>query len=139
MLELLDRAELRVDRIVAAQLAADRPRTPRIIGSGHEGVVRTLSEGRSDGMNGREIDDVEAELGDPRQGALSVAEGAMALRVIRLRARKHLVPRGEAGALTVDGDRQDTAVAGEVARNEVRLHELEQLGRERCPRADPGL
>src|SRR5207237_2103811 len=51
--EILERAKLGVDRVVAALLGADRIGTARIVGPGHEAVVAALAIGPADRMDGR--------------------------------------------------------------------------------------
>src|SRR5205823_6465980 len=49
--EVLEGAELRLDRVVAALLVADRPRTARVIRLGRECVVLALAEAVPHRMN----------------------------------------------------------------------------------------
>ncbi len=65
--EVLQGAEVRVDRVVAALGGADRPGDAGIAGAGDEGVVGALAEGAADRVDRRQVDDVEAHLGDRRQ------------------------------------------------------------------------
>ncbi|MND99253.1 hypothetical protein D3C80_916330 [compost metagenome] len=51
--------------------------------------------GLANGVDGREIQHVEAHGGDFRQAPLDIGEGAMALWVAALRAREQLVPAAE--------------------------------------------
>src|SRR5581483_10380548 len=95
--EVVERAEGRLDGGVAALRAADRPRATRVARRGDERVVAPLAMRAPDGMHWREIDDVEAELRQPRQLRLDAAEAAP-------RARKELVPGAEAGTLAVDDE-----------------------------------
>src|SRR2546421_11724070 len=69
-LELVDRAQVRVDRVVAARLVADRPRRTGILWPGHERVVAALAVGVADGVNRGQVEDVEAERGQVRQPLL---------------------------------------------------------------------
>jgi len=109
--EVVDRAERRIDRVVAAELGADRPRAARVALLRAQRVVLPLSVRRPDRVDRREIDDVEAELGELRQDVEQAFEPAP-------RAREELVPRAEPRALPVDvelerlGERRD---AGAVA------------------------
>ncbi len=117
---VLDGAELGVDGVVTAVLVADRPRRAGIGRPGGERVVGALAVGVADRVDRRQIDDVEAELGEPRELGLDAAQPAP-------RAREQLVPGAEAGAepvglddlRLVDGD---AAVPGHDA-----LERLEQL------------
>ncbi len=129
--EVLHRAEPRIDRIVAAVLAPDRPRAPGIVGARHERVVLPLAIRDADRMNRREIHRIEPELGDARELLLGVGERSVPARDGRRRPRKELVPRREARQLAIDDDLEVVRVAGEIGRREVRFHERQHLGRER--------
>ena len=96
-LELAERAELGVDRVVPALLGADRPRAARIVRPGLERVVLALPVRAADRMHRRQVDDVEAELGELRQHLRDAGETAP-------RAREELVPGAEARELAVDVD-----------------------------------
>ncbi len=91
-------AELRVDRVVAAGGVADRPRGAGIAGRGGQRVVGALAVGEPDRVDRRQVDDVEAELGQPRQLRLDTAQPAPG-------AREHLIPGAEPGPQPVDLDR----------------------------------
>ena len=56
-------------------------------------VVAALAEAPPDGMDRREVDDVEAHRGDGGQPVDAVLEGAVPAGDAPLRAREHLVPR----------------------------------------------
>ena len=92
-------------------LAADRPRAARIVRAGGERVVPSLAVRLPDRMNRRQVDDVEAELGELRQQRAHALEAAP-------RTREELVPRPEACELAVDvhhvhlGRRRAGAIAG---------------------------
>ena len=122
--EVLQRAELGVDRVVAALRPADRPRAPGIALLGRERVVPPLAVRRPDRVDGRQVDHVEAELGELRQHLLDALEPAPG-------AREELVPRAEARALALDVDLERTRerrLAVPVLRAE--------LGRGRVPLVD---
>ncbi len=94
-LELGHRPEVGMHGVMAALLAADRPRAARVAGLGDERVVPPLAVRDADRVDGREVDHVEAELGELRQHvghALEAAPGA----------REQLVPAAESRALAVD-------------------------------------
>src|SRR5581483_10549664 len=95
--EVVDRPELRRDGVVTALLCADRPRAPRIALLRGQRVVAALAAGAPDGVDRRQVDDVEAELREPGKHALHAGEPAEG-------AREELVPRAEAGELAVDLD-----------------------------------
>ena len=80
-----------MNRIVAALLAADRPRAARVALRGLERVVAPLPVRDADRVDRRQVDHVEAELGQLRQHLLDPLEAAPA-------AREELVPGAEAGA-----------------------------------------
>jgi hypothetical protein len=60
--EVLERPEVGMDRVVAAVLVADRPRAAGVVGAGDERVVATLAVRVADGMDRRQVEDVEAQL-----------------------------------------------------------------------------
>ena len=95
--DVVDRAELGVDGVVAALLAADRVRRAGVVGAGGERVVAALARLDADRVDGREVEDVEAELGDRGDLLLDRLEAAP-------RAREQLVPGGEGGGDAVDLD-----------------------------------
>src|SRR5437899_12518468 len=88
--KILRRAERRMNRVVPTLDAADGIGAAGIIGAGREGVVAALAVGRADGMDRREIEDVEAHVADARQGPDDVVERAE-------RTRKELVPARKLG------------------------------------------
>src|SRR5260370_513412 len=88
--------QLGQDRLVSPRRAADRPGAADVAGLGHRAVVLALAVGEADGVDGRQVEDVEAHLGDVRQACDDVAEGAVAAGLRRARAREHLVPAPEA-------------------------------------------
>ena len=103
-----ERAEVRMDRVVAAGGGADRPRRARIVGSRVQRVVLALARRRPDRMHGRQIHDVEPHRGDrvepPRRGAQRPRDRpAPAERVNprALRAREELIPGAEQRPLPV--------------------------------------
>src|SRR3989475_211069 len=117
--EVVEGAELRVDRRVAALRAADRPGASRVAGPRSERVVLALAVRTPDRVDGRQIDDVEAHRRRALELRLGVLEGPA-------RAREELVPRGEARALAV-GDHLELPLApGRVGVVEVTLHEPHQ-------------
>src|SRR5207247_2259025 len=117
--EVVEGAELRVDRRVAALRAADRPGASRVAGPRRERVVLALAVRTPDRVDGRQVDDVEAHRRRALELRLGVLEGPA-------RAREELVPRGEARALAV-GDHLELPLApGRVGVVEVTLHEPHQ-------------
>ena len=106
--EVLERAEVRVDRVVAAVPRPDRPRRSWIVGAGVEGVVGPLAVDLPDRVDRRQVDDVEAHLRhrlEPlRRGLEGAADDSSGPVVVvgALRTREELVPAAEQGALAVD-------------------------------------
>ncbi len=76
---------------------ADRPRAADVARLRPLGVVAALAVRHADRMDRREVEDVEAELGEARQLFAHALEPAP-------RAREELVPRAEAGERPVDRD-----------------------------------
>ena len=89
-LELLERAELRVDRVVAALAPSRSPTGCRGRSAlRRQRVVPALAVRAADRVDRRQVDDVEAELGELRQQRAHALEAAP-------RAREELVPGAEA-------------------------------------------
>ena len=105
--EVGERAELGVDRVMAALFVADGVEAAGIAGLGMKRVVRALAVGMADRMDRREIKHVEAKRGDLRQPRDAVVEGAVFAGHFALAARHHLVPGADARALPVGGERND--------------------------------
>jgi hypothetical protein len=127
--EILRGTEVGVDCIVTAVASADRVGTAGIVGRGLQGVVAAFAIGRADGMDGREVKDVEPHVANPRQVGNDVVEGPQ-------RAREELVPARELrlGALDFDGD------LGVPARQMTTLCRGDQMMRfGRCQQTDSGL
>ena len=117
--KVIERAKLRVQRLVAAFGRADRPRAADVVRVGGKRVVAPLAPLAPDRMNRRQIKDVEAHLRDVRQTLFAIAQGAVRAGIVAARAGKHFVPRAEARQRAVDDERQ--------------------LGRKRCRRAAVGM
>ena len=94
-LELGQRAEVGVHGRVPSGLAPDRPRASGVAGLRDGGVVAPLAVGDPDRVDRRQVDDVEAQLGQPRELLLHAGEAPEG-------AREQLVPRADAGPLAVD-------------------------------------
>src|SRR5690606_42154543 len=91
-------AELGVDRVVPAVLRPDRVRPAGVAREGGERVVAALAVRRADGVDGRQVDDVEPHLRDGGQAAGRGGERARAPAPVleppgALGAWEHLVPR----------------------------------------------
>ncbi len=65
--------------------------------------------GAADGVDRREIEHVEAHVANRRQALVHIAQGAMAVRVVRLGAGKQFVPTGELRQRPLDLQRVDGA------------------------------
>ena len=117
--EIVERAELRMDRVVAALPAADRVEAAGIVRAGLERIVLALAVGLADRMDRRQIEHVEAERGDLRHPRDAIVERAVLARHRALAARHHFVPGAGAGARAVDDQRHGVA-AGEVAARRLR-------------------
>src|SRR5579862_999135 len=83
--EVLLRPEGRVDRVVAPVRRADRPRAADVALLSLLGVVAAFPVRQADRVDRREVEDVEAELGEGRQLLPDSLEAAP-------RAREELVP-----------------------------------------------
>ena len=105
VLEVREGAELGVDRGVAALGAADGPRAAEVARLGLGVVVRALAERGADRVDRRQVEDVEAELGDVVEPLLDVLEGAVGALGAG-RAREQLVPGREARPDAVDPQRE---------------------------------
>ena len=81
MVEVLERAEGRVDGGVASLLAPDRPGTAHIVGGGRERVVAPLAVRVPDRVHRRQVENVEGHGGDTGQGGFSLAERGASRRV----------------------------------------------------------
>src|SRR5207249_8739662 len=95
--EVRERAELGGDGVVAALLCADRPGAAGVALLRRQRVVAALAAAAANRVDRRQVDDVEAELGELRQHALDAREAAE-------RAREELVPGAEARQLAIDLD-----------------------------------
>ena len=101
VVEILDGAQLRMDRVMAALVAADRPWRTDVIGRCGDAVVAALAVHLADRVDRRQVDHVEAHPRDARQvlgGGGERAVDGIALGVPTAgRSRKHFVPRTEPG------------------------------------------
>ncbi len=114
VLEVLQRAELGVDGHVPALGRADGPGAADVVGLGLQAVVGPLAMGTPDRVDGRQVDDVEAELCDIRQHLLGLAQGAVAAGRAE-RARKELVPGAEPRLGAIRDGRAHGRVRGQGA------------------------
>ncbi|MNQ87439.1 hypothetical protein D3C85_1026620 [compost metagenome] len=86
--KILAAAQLRMDRLVAAFIAADGVRAAGVIGARLQRVVRALAKTAANRVDGREIQDVEAHVANHRQALVHVVEGAMTRGIVGDRAWK---------------------------------------------------
>ena len=97
--EVVERAQLGVRwRCGRPSADADGPRAAGVVGAGAERVVGALAVGDADRVDRRQVDDVEAHLGDRRQALGRAGETALA-------AGEQLVPGAVAGPRAVDPQR----------------------------------
>ena len=100
--EVVEGAELGMERVVAALLAADGVRAARVVRPRGQRVVAPLPVGAADRVDRREVEHIETHALDVGQALDHVVERAVAVGIAALRAREHLVPRGELGERPVD-------------------------------------
>ncbi len=97
-IEVLDGAEIGVDGVVTADGRSDGPGAARIISARGEGVAGALAMAHPDGVDGREVHHLEAEVGHVGQvlsGVLQPPEGT----------GEQLVPGGVGGPGSIDPQR----------------------------------
>ena len=109
--DVVEGAQLGQYGLVAALGGADRPGAADIAGLGGLCVVAPLPRGAADRMHGREVEDVEAHLGDTRQLRLDVAQGAVLARRSQ-RPGEELVPGAEASTQGLDPQLELGGLAG---------------------------
>ncbi|CAG7261672.1 hypothetical protein PICSAR26_03906 [Mycobacterium avium subsp. paratuberculosis] len=122
--EILDGAQIRVDGVVAALVAADRPRRAHIRRAGGGRVVAPLAMYLPDGMDRRQVDDVEAHRRDARQRRGRRREGAVHGVAVVVpaagRAGEHLIPGAEAGQRPIHPDPVLLAAGQQIAQRILR-------------------
>ncbi len=107
-IEVVEGPQVGVDRVVPAVGRADRVGAAGVFGAGIEGVVGALLGGLPDGVDRREVDDVEAHPGNGSESLGGGPQGATAPRVglfvveRAFAAREELVPGAGQGELTLD-------------------------------------
>ena len=109
--EVVEVAQVRVDRVVAAVGGPDGPRRAGILRAGVQRVVPALAERGADGVDRRQVDHVEAHRGGGLEALVRGVERAgvpVAVVVLpgALRAGEELVPRRVEGpaAFHADGE-----------------------------------
>ncbi len=103
--EVLHRPQGRVDGLVSSFARADGPGTSQVVGVCAPHVVWAFASGATDGVDGWQIDDVEAKRLDVRQEGFCIRERA-GLPVGPGGSRKKLVPGAEdrSGSIRINGD-----------------------------------
>src|SRR5882672_3920984 len=114
-----------MDGGVAALGAADGPRAARLAGRGRQRVVAAFAVRAADGMDRRQVDDVEAHGGRAVELRLRVLERAVPA-LAAAAAWEELVPGGEARALAVRDHLELPAGPRGRAAVEIRIHEMRQ-------------
>src|ERR1700722_1831937 len=104
VIEIVQRADRRIDRNMPSSLISDRPRASRRTRSTIESVARTLAIRVTDRMYRRQVYNVKTEVAQFRQAALGVLEGAGLSRIASLRSHKHLIPGSKASSLAIDDE-----------------------------------
>src|SRR5439155_4406911 len=109
---------------------SDRPRAARIGARRHQAVVAPLPEALADWVNRREVDHVEAEVGDIAEMRRGVAKCSAPVGFMARRSGKHLVPRAKARTLAIhpDPQRQTHRRARAIG---ARVHQFAELVAER--------
>ncbi len=106
--EVLEPAQPRVHRVVPTLARPDGPGRPHVVLLRHQGVVAPLPVDPADGVNGRQVDDVEAHPRDSGQPARRRGERAVFNRPPQpvdgraLGAREELIPGREQRPRAVD-------------------------------------
>ena len=138
--ERVEISQIRVDRVMAASGRTDRPWGSWLLGPGVEGVVLALLERAADGVDGRQIDDVETHGSGGLEtfvGGIECAGVPVSVLILMgaLAAREEFVPRRVQRALALDTDRVFGAGCDELARTEpghgahdrARRHQLDDV------------
>ncbi len=128
--EILERAELRMDGVVAAERAADRIGAAGLAGLRLHIVVAAFAVLLADRMNGREVDRIEPHCRDIVEPRHRVAERRAASGHGALRARDHLVPGGKAGRRAIDNGVEDAVEPGQIRARAPFRHRLDDGCRE---------
>src|SRR5205823_8941384 len=101
---------VRVDCLVPSLRRADGPGTAGVVRAGVQGVVGPLAKAPANGMNRRQIDDVETHGRDVRQPPGTILEGSVLSRLECAGTGKNLVPGAEAGSFPINEHTQGTVV-----------------------------
>jgi len=125
--EVLEAPELRVNRLVAPSVRADGPRAAMISRGSDRIVVLALPVCEPDRVDGRQVDHVEAHLGDVPEAPLAVLERSVPTRLRRARSREHLVPGARSRPLPLDVHPQLPGVEHGVLSTRVAVHQPDEL------------
>ncbi len=109
--------------LVAAFIRSDRPGDAGIVRGTLGGVVGSLAERPADGMDRRQVEHVEAEVGDVWQAVDDVAKRPVTPGIGRCRPREQLVPGREAGELRLHDELQGRLLHGLVGAIGVAHHQ----------------
>ena len=105
--EVVDCAQIRMDRVMTTSGGTDGPRGAGIVRSGGQSVVGSLAVHRPHRVDRRQVHDIETHGGDRGKPLLRVGEGATARRVQfgALASGEQFVPGAEERAATIGVDR----------------------------------
>src|SRR5205823_13523175 len=129
------RAELGMDLKVTTLLRPDRPGTAGALRAGLQSVVLAFAIGSTDGVDGRQVEDVEAHARDVGQARFQVLEGAVASGLRRARPGEALVPGRVARLQRIDLNDLAAVVDDRPLAIRVAAHQLSQLRVQPQPRA----
>src|SRR5215472_13487413 len=124
-LEILKRAQGRVNGLVAALLRADGPGAARIVRGRHQRIVAPLAFGAPDGMDRWKMQHVETERSDAWQVRRTVGERSMPR--CSAGAREQLIPAAVARALRFYNDLERRVRRGRKAAVGAGVHEVQQF------------
>ena len=116
---------------MAAFRRPDGVGTAGVARGGAQCIVAPLTVGVSDGMDGWEIDDVEAEAGDFGQARDAIVESAVPARDCALATGNHLVPDAGAGERHV-GIKRKHLTAGQVRPECLAGQRRDVIGQQDC-------
>ncbi len=120
---------------MAAFGGADGPGDADVVGGGGEGVVAAFAVGGADGVDGWEVDDVEAHGGDGGKASGGGAEGAVGVGGGAFGAGEELVPGAVEGAFAFDEEGEGVGGGDQVPQGMAGQHRV-HLRRQR--RRQPG-
>ena len=112
--KILNSAQRRLNRLVPTSLATDGPRRPHVILIGYQGIVLALAIRETNGVNGREINHIEAHVLRVIKTGYTIPKSAVFVSTTESVAGEELVPCGEPGALTFNNDRESPGRGGQI-------------------------